>query len=487
MMITNKTNKTNDRSRNPMRHRFLAGEPRWFNAATVLCLALVGITPALAQDSGPGVVSDTARLRAVIVMSIDDSIFRSLEMGSSIHPIFNKGLPRGTIEQHAALVRLLRENGVDVLQVRDLLDDAIESAREDGVLDDWIRETHPAYAEVAVEHLDRLNADILLHRSDEFFYRKDDDGQLEPLFPPVSSMYWSRDFAVSTPKGIIIGNGQAYGRSLENAMARLMFQHADALSDFPIVFDAGAEGVLLDGGDIIVKDENTLLLGVGQRSSVEAAPLLAKRLGMDVIAVQMPPADRRSGLSRQLLHLDSIFNIIDDDKVIAVPYFLENEFTNSNPMAKILTGLAQQTDAILEGLDPERFRGNSRQLRLTVEVMPDVGKLTRYEADSGTATEMDFKLVDYARDQGYTVIYVGGEKGALSTEKWTVERAMYELRWQGVNVAQLAPGKVIAYGHNVHTNAALKKAGIEVLTFDGELLSMRNGGPHCLIMPLVRR
>ena len=33
----------------------------------------------------------------------------------------------------------------------------------------------------------------------------------------------------------------------------------------------------------------------------------------------------------------------------------------------------------------------------------------------------------------------------------------------------------------------LSDADIEVFTFPGELISMRGGGPHCLLMPLVRR
>ena len=97
------------------------------------------------------------------------------------------------------------------------------------------------------------------------------------------------------------------------------------------------------------------------------------------------------------------------------------------------------------------------------------------------------KLVDYCRAQGWKVIYAGGERNGLSENKWMLERAMYELRWQGVNVAQLAPGRVIAYAHNVHTNAALRQAGVDLVTFPGELLAIRNGGPHCLILPLERR
>src|SRR5262249_51647329 len=151
--------------------------------------------------------------------------------------------------------------------------------------------------------------------------------------------------------------------------------------------------VYLDGGDTIVLDEKTLLLGVGNRSSREAAPKLAQKLGMDVIAVAMPPAEKQSGLNRQLLHLDSIFNLVDTNKVLAVPYFLEKRFSESNPVKPFLLGLAAQTDRIRVA-QPEREMNKSDDLRLTVELTPQVGWLTKYEAGSGKATPLDLKLVD---------------------------------------------------------------------------------------------
>jgi arginine deiminase len=440
-----------------------------------------------AADRRPALEADFERLRTVIVMSVDDSIYKSSEMGSSMHPIFNKGLAPGAIVEHRALVRLLQKAGVQVLQVRDLLQDAIENARQRGVLEAWIRETYPDQADRILPNLAQVTADAVLQRSDGFFYRKNDKGELDPLFLPLTSMYWSRDFAISTPKGIIIGNGQNFARTLENSIARLMFTHAKPLRDFPIVFDAAKEGVILDGGDVIVRDEKTLFLGVGQRSDREAAPLLAKKLGMDVIAVSMPPRDKPNGMSRQLLHLDSIFNFVAKDKVLVVPYFLEKAYVDTNPMMKILAGLAGETDAIKARMPSEGVAGDSKQLRITIDAMPGVGWLTRYEAGTGKEAPLGMKLVDYARSQNWTVVFVGGSREGTGEEKWTVERAMYELRWQGTNVAQLGPGRVIAYAHNVHTNQALRRAGVQVQTFPGEILAIRNGGPHCLIMPLVRQ
>ena len=455
-------------------------------APMLFALLLLAVSLNAAEQKA-AVEADFERLRTVIVMSVDDSIYKSSEMGSSIHPIFNKGLAPGAIVEHRALLRLLEKAGVEVLQVRDLLQDAIENARRLGGLEAWIRDTYPGQADRILPHVDRIHADMVLQRSDDLFYRKNGSGELDPLFLPLSSMYWSRDFAISTPKGIIIGNGQNFGRTLENALARLMFTYARALRDFPIVFDAAKEGVVLDGGDVIIRDETTLFLGVGQRTDRQAAPLLAKKLGMDVIAVSMPPRDKPNGMSRQLLHLDSIFNFVATDKVLAVPYFLEKAYLETNPMMKILSGLAVETDAIKARMPSDSAAGDSKQLRATIAAMPDVGWLTSYEAGTGKETALDMKLVDYARSRNWTVVFVGGDRQGMGEEKWTLERAMYELRWQGANVAQLGPGRVIAYAHNVHTNEALRRAGVQVKTFPGEILAIRNGGPHCLIMPLVRQ
>ncbi|MCI0488123.1 MAG: arginine deiminase family protein [Blastocatellia bacterium] len=464
---------------------------RHFAIASIAILLMAFISAGLAsafavnEPNGARVTADFAPLRTTIALSIGDNIFKSSEMGGTRHPFFSSGLPRGALREHAAMMGILRKNGVRVLDVRDLLDSAIQSARRAGKLSDWLRETFPATADEIIKRINELDADSLLGRRDDHFYVTGPDGLLNPLFPGITSMYWARDFAISTPKGIVIGNGRFYNRAIENSLARFMFEYADELKPFPIVFDASKEGVLLDGGDVIVLDEKTLLVGVGNRSSLGAAPKLARQLGMDVLAVSLPPADKPSGLSRQLLHLDSIFNLVDSKKILAVPFFLEKNSSDTNPLKPVLLGIARQVDE-MKRFEGERDLGNSDEIRRTVELMPEVGWVTRFEASTGTATPLRLKLLDYFRERGYQIIYVGGEQGKLPLGKYAIERAMYELRWQGANVVQLGPGRVIAYEHNIYTNEALKRAGVEVLTFPGELLSIRNGGPHCLLMPLVR-
>ncbi len=433
----------------------------------------------------PYVQGDTDRLEAAIVMPVGEWIFKSSEMGSG-HPVFSTGLPPGTVAEHAALMRLLRRAGVRTLTVTELMTSALEHARRQGVLADWIRTVFPATAEAILPRLDELTGEDLLGLSDGSFYHAGPDSVFDPLFPGMSSIYWSRDFAAMTPKGVIIGDSRNGNRVLEKHYTRLMFEHADGLREIPVLFDAGREDLSLDGGDVIVLGPQELLLGTGNRTSVEAASLLARRLGMDVYGVAMPPADRPNGLGRQLLHLDSICNLLDTSTALAVPFFLEREWSECNPMGPLLAGLARQMERLLT-LDGELRAGDPESLRRTIAVMPEVGWVTRYRSGSGEAEPLGLKLVDLLRERGYRIVFVGGERGELPLEEYALERAMYELRWQGANVVQLAPGRVIALEQNGHTNRALRAAGIEVLTFPGQALSMRNGGPHCLLMPLQRR
>jgi arginine deiminase len=442
------------------------------------------------EPEAPYVVHDADRLDAVLVSPLGEYLFRSSEMGSG-HPFFAMGLPRQVIEEHEALVNLLRREGVRVITVREALDSAVANARSEGALEPWLRETFPATAGRAVARMEEIDGASLLNMRAEHFYIENEEGHIDPLFPGMSSIYWTRDFAAMTPKGVIIGNSENGNRALEKNLARLMFGYADGLRTIPVVLDAAEEGISLDGGDIIVWSGTELLLGVGNRSSRAAAPLLARRLGMDVYAVQMPPSERRSGLQRQLLHLDSIFNLVADDVAVAVPFFLERDLGGDNPMGRILLGIADQMERLrasgsgMRG-DPGYRAGDPESVRRTVEIMPEVGWVTRYAAGTGEEEALELELVDLMRERGYTVVYVGGERGDLPLEAWTLERAMYELRWQGANVVQIQPGTVAALHQNLYTNAALRAAGIEVLDFPGQSLSMRNGGPHCLLMPLTR-
>ena len=61
-----------------------------------------------------------------------------------------------------------------------------------------------------------------------------------------------------------------------------------------------------------------------------------------------------------------------------------------------------------------------------------------------------------------------------------------ETHFDATNFLVIKPGLVVGYSRNYYTIEALKKAGVEVLTFNGDQLSLGMGSSRCMSMPLVR-
>jgi arginine deiminase len=428
------------------------------------------------------VVSEIDPLRSVIILSPSTEERREIYTLYGDSPLLVLNYTEGMVQQHKKLSDLLKKSGVRTLNLVDLLENALFNARQAGRLEGALAEIFPDQFPRLREKMDRITASVLLGRSPEFFFSYNDKGALDPLIPLSGAFFYTRDFAVSTPRGMILTNSRYRWRNLEHLLGRFVFRFADQLKKHPIVFDAEAEGVHCEGGDIIIKDEKTILMGIGNCSDPEAARKIAQKLNMDVVGVSMPPADKYSGANFQILHLDTVFNLVDQKKVLTVPYLFLKKYETANPVVRYLKAVNDQPKG-------EPAKGEidlSPSLIIAIEAIPKVGWLTLFQAGSGEVRELGTKLGDYLLGQGYEIIPVGGEQGNMREDQYIDERALYELSLQGANVVQLAAGKVIAYGHNKFTNLALERKGIKVLAFEGKYLADSLGGPHCLTMPLVR-
>ncbi|MGH9766647.1 MAG: hypothetical protein ACREAB_04365, partial [Blastocatellia bacterium] len=150
-----------------------------------LLLATFGV----AGINGARVTSDVAPLRATIVFSLGDQIFKSSDLGgagSNRHPLFGS-LPRGVIREHQALRDLLQKQNVRVFDVRELLDSAIRNARRENKLAEWLKQTFPATADEAIKRIDAIDAGSALNLRDDHFYQRREDGSIDPMFPGLPS------------------------------------------------------------------------------------------------------------------------------------------------------------------------------------------------------------------------------------------------------------------------------------------------------------
>jgi arginine deiminase len=464
-----------------------------------LAAAIAGFSNAVAggvfasralAGSAPFVSNDVGALQSVVVHTPGAEGRRGLGLGGSANSIGNAPLSEDAAVEHRAFVDALRAAGAEVIEIRRALDEACEVARSRGALQPWLRAWMPAMSAFEKE----VDGEALLGATKKFAYRLDPDGDFLPANDPVRSIYFTRDAGAMTPRGMVISNFANEARTIEAALYRFAFDHAPRLAKYPIAFDAVEERLTLEGGDLMVADERTLFLGVGNRSNPAVARRLAQRLNMDVLAVQMPSgsnrvwsdAASRTPIHNLMLHLDTIATFVDRRRVLALPWFLESKYEGKDPLTRMLRGMSKLP------------RASEADIDRMCAALRDLGKVRLFRAGSGEAdTSVNgMKLVDYLRSRGIEVTFAGGaasgDKAGDETSfeelaQFASEVVIRELRGQAANVVATSPGKVIAYAGNPATLDALKRAGVEVTLFKGTELGRNNGGPHCMTMPLERR
>ena len=445
-------------------------------AVTVAWRSAKAATYALAP-SRPYVRSDVARLRRVIMCPPGAGTFVPSSIDDDVLPMADWD-DHALQSEYADLVVAVRSSGAQVLLLPELLDSAIETARSRGTWETWLRATHPKLA----GDPKIVTAQTLLGRDPATQYRTWPDGTYKHIVDEADGLIFCRDMAVTVPSGVMLLNVGSARRMRGQLLLRFVFDNAPQLSRYPILLDAHQEGLLAEGGDFQVADEHTLFLGVGNRTDPRIAPILARRLQMDVITVQTRKVDslrvteRGFRLRAAFLHLDSYFTHVADKQALTLPWFLEAAHVGKDPYTQFLQGMA--ADSVISDDDLTAAKG----------FMRDFGSVRLFKAGSGDedTSVKEMKLVDYVRSRGYRVHFVGGEPSETDAIRHLFTRVLYEHERQGANVVATSPGNVIAYEGATYTHAALRRAGINVTTFSGRELWPWDGGPHCLTMPLER-
>ena len=265
------------------------------------------------------------------------------------------------------------------------------------------------------------------------------------ILPPLPNTLFTRDSSCWMYGGVSVNPMYWPARRLEayNVAAiyryHPMFADADFEYWYPELGDDGRFQAAdfgrssLEGGDVQPIGNGTVLIGLSERTQARmieqiARALFAKGAAERVIAVVMTK-------DRAHMHLDTVFTLLDRDKVTVYP--------------KVMSQV--RAISLRPGTEPGKFHVTEEE-----GFLPAV-------ADALGVSDLQ-------------VVETGGNEYQQEREQWD----------DGNNVVALEPGVVVAYERNTYTIDAMRRAGVEVVTIEGFELGKGRGGGHCMTCPLER-
>lgn len=357
-------------------------------------------------------------------------------------------------EEHDAFAHVLRQQGIKVLYLEDLLaesltDEKVRRAFLDQLLDESSIKKQDPLHQLLLNYLQELPTKEMvktviagirksaIHNSTPSLADLAEDPDYPFYLDPMPNVYFTRDQQAAIGSGMTINRMTFRARRRESLfMETILKNHPDFKNaTIPVWRDRYHHG-RLEGGDELVLNNHVLAVGISQRTSATAITDLAHNLfdhsSYDtILAIKIPH-------NHAMMHLDTVFTMINYDQFTVHPFILDK---------------AGKIDIYV--LQPDDHNG----VKIT-----EKNDLVQVLKENLHLSELDL------------IPTGGGDPIAAPREQWN----------DGSNTLAIAPGEVVTYDRNYVSNDLLRKHGIIVHEIRSSELSRGRGGPRCMSCPLIR-
>ena len=317
------------------------------------------------------------------------------------------------------------------------------------------------------------------------------------LFPPIPNFIFTRDIGIVINKYVLLNKPARQARLREALLAKYIFFHhplfrdyhdniielPDAARHFLLPRDSDEKKVTLEGGDVMVITKDHLLIGVSERTTMEAAHqainiLFEKGVVKKITIIKIPK-------KRDFMHIDTVFTQVKKNVWVMLGSFSKKAMKreNADTVQRILAGNIKKD----EKLKIIQFRKK------------DINNPEYFDNLEQLLT--DISVNDFGCREKVQFIYSGNNEFPVDArEQWT----------DSCNLLALKEGVILGYDRNDKTVEAFKENGFRIIPVEeliNELendsvrmddledvlilmpsaeLSRARGGFHCMSLPLLR-
>src|SRR6476620_4430875 len=323
----------------------------------------------------------------------------------------------------------------------------------------------------------------------------DDDRNM--LFPPIPNFIFTRDIGIVINKYVLLNKPARKARIREALLAKyIFFNHPlftqyqeniielpDAANHFLLPKDGDDKKVTLEGGDVMVVSKDHLLIGVSERTTMEAAHrainiLFEKNVVKKISIIKIPK-------KRDFMHIDTVFTQVKKNVWVMLGTFSKKAVKreNANTVQRILEGNTKKDDMLKIIQFKKKDVENPKYFDTLEDLLIDIS-----ENDLDCNEKVKF-------------IYSGNNEFPFDArEQWT----------DSCNLLALKEGVVLGYDRNDKTVEAFRNNGFAIIEAEnlvheiekGKInpkemedtmilrpsaeLSRARGGFHCMSMPILR-